>query len=259
MITTSYCIEHAHLNSSTHQYKRTLCSSRVNVNTKPFHTFHEHKHIAAITIVVYLYSTSGWYYDLIPYWIPSQDRTHTNVPSVCPGPTQHRWIKSIHMIHTTTVITIVSNLDITTSGWDCDLIVHMYRTWIRVSNSNTHQYKRTFCSSRSNMIPVNTFNDKHTPDITIVVYLDNTSGWDYDFVLHRTWVTHSNSNTHTNINTHPVHPRSTRRRSIRSTNINVQPPSPVYSSVFGQHIGVRLRPHTHRYQSVLDKVFNFIN
>ena len=61
------------------------------------------------------------------------------------------------------------------------------------SNSITHQYKLTCCSSRVNMTPSHTFNEhKHAAAIVIVVHLDSISGWDYDLILCRTWITCSN-------------------------------------------------------------------
>ena len=166
---------------------------------------------------MYLDSTSGWYYDLILHWTritTSNSSTNTNVLPVRPWSSRanatpfHTFNEHKH----TTVTTIV---------------VHLYRVrlWLHnVSNTNNSfifKFRHTPVQTHRlfNTMPFHKFNEhKHTAVIVIVVYLHNTSGWDYDLILYRTLQIET-QRTHTNTNILPVRPGPTRRRSIHSTKI----------------------------------------
>ena len=146
--------------SLTQQYEHTFCSSMTNT-TRPWHTFVEHKRIAAIIVIVgYLDNTSRWDYDLILHrtQITDSNWRHTPIQThrlVVQG--QHDTVHAFKEHQRTTVIVILVYL-YSTSGWDNDL-EHKHQLQIQ---SNTLQYERTSCSSRANTTSSHNFNEhKH--------------------------------------------------------------------------------------------------
>ena len=112
-----------------------------------------------------------------------QTHNNTNVLSVRPDRVNITPCHTFNEHTRTTVITIVVYLDNT--------YFILYRTKMTVSNSSTRQQERTHCSFRANAAPFHTSHEhKRRVVITIVAYLDNTPGWDYDLILKRTGEQH---------------------------------------------------------------------
>ena len=234
-------------NSNTHQYRRTFFLSRTNATL--FHTFNNHKHTVAviINIVVYLDSIiSGYDYDFILHLTPLAEFQYKR--TICSSRANIIPFHTFNKHKSTVTVGIIMHCSAfgQHARMTYDRILH--RAPINLSNSGTHQNKRTACSSIANKRSFHKFN-KHNKNTAAV----DISEWDYDLILHRTTMTVSNSSTNQEIQTHHLFVQgqndtvpciqrasthSRRRqfcvivfiwtdRSIHSTNINTKPSSPL--------------------------------
>ena len=152
--------------SNTQEYKRTPCSSRANAFV---HWCNQDNQTPIITIVIYFDRERRWNYDHRTRINPSKSSTQEYKRTSCSS----RANEIVSSDKRRPIITIVIYVD-GERRWN-----YGRRTPITRPKPSTQEYKRTLCSSRANEIVHRCNKDKRTPSITIVIYVDMETRWNY--------------------------------------------------------------------------------